>query len=328
LSFFDISVLAKLAETRANDPVSGSLLDFIISTLENSYPDSMAWTKELEDLKYAKEASWDKIDTLIKELKAALMVIKGLISGVPLLPQPTVDRFGDIKEAIIKAEEEFDETKILYDAVVDDWNNLAKLYAKDPTKVKPEQFFQSIYEFVAKFESAIVDREKRIKDLEKKRNTEKAQADLKKRKEDLQKKKMALAVKDDKNDKKKEQDEEEVLQENLTGMLKSLVTTGQKERREVRSREKAQTAAATTAPTTAPTAAATAPTTTTTSEQTDEQPLPPADTRAPEVNREDDKAARRAALQAKQRARRAALEAKAAAAAAANANNGEGEPDM
>jgi len=195
---FDISVLMKLAETRANDPVAGSLLDYVISTLETSYPESMAWTKELEDLKYAKEASWDKVDTLIKELKTALMVVKGLIAGIPLLPPPAVDRFGDIKEAIVKAEEEFDETKILYDAVVDDWNSLAKLYAKDPTKVKPEQFFQSIYEFAAKFESSIVDREKRIKDLEKKRNTEKAQADLKKRKDDLQKKKMALAIKDDK----------------------------------------------------------------------------------------------------------------------------------
>jgi len=138
---FDISVHVKLCETRANDPAAGSLLDYVITTLETSYPESMIWTKELEDLKYAKEASWDKIDTLIKELKSSLTVVKGLLGGIPILTEPIVDRFGDIKDSIAKAEEEFDETKILYDAVVDDWSNLAKLYAKRSNKSQTRTIF-------------------------------------------------------------------------------------------------------------------------------------------------------------------------------------------
>jgi len=228
--------------------------------------------------------------------------VKGLLAGITILPGPIVDRFDAIKEAIAKAEEEFDETKILYDAVVDDWTNLAKLYAKDPTKVKPEQFFSGIYEFAVKFDSSIVDREKRVKDLEKKRNTEKAQADLKKRKEDLQKKKQAMSIKDEKT---KEKEEEEELQENLTGMLKSLVTTGQKERREVRTQAKAQV-------TSKPVESGE---TTTAAPAATETP-----TSSSEVNREEEKAARRALLQAKQRARRAALEAAKGGAAEGGGN--------
>jgi len=90
-------------------------------------------------------------------------------------------------------------------------------------------------------------------------------------------------------------------------MLKSLVTTGQKERREVRTREKAQTMSQTIAAVAV-------------SEQMSE-PSAPSDTRQAESNREDEKAARRAALQAKQRARRAALEAK-------SNSNGENQPDL
>jgi len=92
-------------------------------------------------------------------------------------------------------------------------------------------------------------------------------------------------------------------------MLKSLVTTGQKERREVRTREKAQSMSQTIAAVAV-------------SEQMSE-PSTPSETRpaAADANREDEKAARRAALQAKQRARRAALEGR-------GTSNGESQPDL
>jgi len=286
---FDISVLIKLGETKANESAAGTLLDYIITTVETNYPEAMGWTKELEDLKYAKEASWDKIDTLMKELKANLTVTKGLLPGITAMPPPTVDTFPQIKDAIGKAEEEFDETKILYDAVCDDWNKLANLYAKDTSKTKPEQFFASINEFVDKFEGAIADREKRIKDLEKKKNTEKAQADLKKRKDDLQKKKMALM-----GTKKKEEDQEEMeIQENLSGMLNSLV---QKDRRDNKGKDKSQPASS-------------AMPVGDSSENIDPIPTSPEEPKSPDQQRDEEKAARRAAIQAKQRARRAALEA-------------------
>jgi hypothetical protein len=209
---FDISILPKLVETRANDPMAGTLMDFVTTTIETGYPESMQWTKELTELKYAKEASWEKIDTLIKELKANLTVVKGLAAAIPLLPSPAVDLFPKIKDAVSKAEEEFDETRILFDAVVDDWGSLAKLYAKDPTKVKPEQFFDDIHGFVAKFESSIVDREKRIAEAKKRELKQKALEEVERRKRELQeKKKKAL-----------EPTKEE--EEQIEGMLTSFVS--------------------------------------------------------------------------------------------------------
>ena len=72
---FDIDCLPKLGETRANKREAGSLLTFVISTIQKSYPEAMAWTTELADLKYAKAASWDKIDQSMRETKAQLTLV-------------------------------------------------------------------------------------------------------------------------------------------------------------------------------------------------------------------------------------------------------------
>jgi len=279
---FDISILVKLAETRANDPVAGTLLDFVISTMESSYPDAMNFTKELAELKYAKEASWEKIDTLIKDLRAQITVIKGLITSIPLLSPPTVDLFPKIKDAVAKAEDEFDETRILFDAVVDDWAALAKLYAKDHTKLKPEQFFESIHEFMAKFEGSIRDREKRLEEARKWELKLKNQADMDRRKREVQDKKKAKMQ-------PTKEDEAEI-----EGILNQLVSSKKP------SRPAAPSNATPVAAPPEPEEPALPPPTSITPEPTTVAPQP-----EPSAS---DREARRAAIQAKQRARRAALE--------------------
>lgn len=79
---FDIECLPKLIETRANSREQGTLLSFIISTMRANYPETLTWTAELADLKYAKNASSDKIDLNMRELKANLTLARSLATNI------------------------------------------------------------------------------------------------------------------------------------------------------------------------------------------------------------------------------------------------------
>jgi len=178
---FDISCLPKLAETRANKKEAGSLLNFIISTIEKNYPETMAWTTELADLKYAKAASWDKIDMGMRETKAQLTLARNLAGGVKLTG-PT-DKFTQIQQKIAKADEDFNDVKNIHDEVVKEWEALAKAYGKETKTMKPEQFFQLIHEFVELFDNSIRDTKRAKMELEAAQEREqKEQAELQKRK--------------------------------------------------------------------------------------------------------------------------------------------------
>lgn len=54
---FDINSLSKLSETRANSRQDGTLLHFIIHTIRTKYPETLKFTQELADLKYAKSGT-------------------------------------------------------------------------------------------------------------------------------------------------------------------------------------------------------------------------------------------------------------------------------
>lgn len=79
---FDIECLPKLIETRANAREQGNLLSFIINTMRTNYPETLTWTAELADLKYAKNASSDKIDLNMRELKANLTLARSLAANI------------------------------------------------------------------------------------------------------------------------------------------------------------------------------------------------------------------------------------------------------
>eukprot|EP01127_Copromyxa_protea_P015794 TRINITY_DN459_c0_g1_i1.p1 TRINITY_DN459_c0_g1~~TRINITY_DN459_c0_g1_i1.p1 ORF type:complete len:547 (-),score=151.56 TRINITY_DN459_c0_g1_i1:60-1541(-) len=161
---FDISSLSKLVETRANSRADGTLLHFVIQTIRTKYPETMEFTQELADLKYAKNASWDKIDTGIRELKAHLTLARNGANNVTILDGR--DKFQEIKNTIAKADEEFKDTQAIHEQVEVEWMELAKMYAKDGKTMKPEEFFVMISTFVEQFESAILDMERRKKEQE------------------------------------------------------------------------------------------------------------------------------------------------------------------
>jgi hypothetical protein len=60
---FDISSLTKLVETRANNRTHGTLLHFVIQTIRTKYPESMQFTQELADLKYAKNGNFISVNS-------------------------------------------------------------------------------------------------------------------------------------------------------------------------------------------------------------------------------------------------------------------------
>jgi len=182
---FDISSLKTLNDTRALNN-QGTLLDFIILQVEKKYPESAEWTKEMEDLRFAKNSSFEKIETSMKELKAQLSVAKQLARGVPLAG--SVDLFNEIAGKIAEADLEFGDTTALYESTIKDWEELAKSFAKDPKVIKPEQFFAQIDEFVSLWLKSIETRKRRAEKetKEKKKKSEKAAALRKKQIEQLE----------------------------------------------------------------------------------------------------------------------------------------------
>jgi hypothetical protein len=170
---FDIECLPKLIETRANSRDQGNLLSFIISTMRTSYPETLSWTLELADLKYAKNASSDKIDLNMRELKANLTLARSLATNITKYNEK--DKFDlvshllssfhlflsfsiffyslfKIKDKIAKAEADFNEAQTLQNEINASWIALAKTYGKDGTKLKPETFFSLINEFASIFD--------------------------------------------------------------------------------------------------------------------------------------------------------------------------------
>lgn len=174
---FDIDVLPKLVETRANNREAGNLLSFIISTMKKSYPETLTWTQELADLKYAKNASSDKIDTGMRELKANLTLARSLASNINKFNDK--DKFDSIKDKITKAENDFNEASTLQSEINTAWLALSKAYGKDGSKLKPETLFSLINEFANIFDKSIDEIEKNKRAIEKKLEKErKAKEDL------------------------------------------------------------------------------------------------------------------------------------------------------
>jgi len=187
---FDIADLIKLAESPANDRSAGNLIDFLITTLESSYPDAVGWTKEMVDVKQTKEASWEKIDLGMKEIQSQLTAVKSLIKDIT--PIGAHDNFAKITAAISRAEKDFEPTKSLCEGVERDWQNVAKLFAKDPDKTKPEAFCGLIWDFITKFNNTIDERAKREEALQKQRAKDKAREDIERKKDALNKRKTEL----------------------------------------------------------------------------------------------------------------------------------------
>jgi len=187
---FDIADLIKLAESPANDRSAGTLVDFLIRTLETNYPDFVGWTKELSDVKQTKEASWEKVDLGMKEIQSQLNTVKTLTKEIT--PVGSHDQFSKIIAAISRAEKELEPTKSLFEGVERDWQNVAKLFAKEADKIKPEAFCGIIWEFVTKYNNTIEDRIKREEAAQKQRAKDKAREDIEKKKEALNKRKTEL----------------------------------------------------------------------------------------------------------------------------------------
>jgi len=183
---FDIADLIKLAESPANDRSAGNLVDFLIKTLEAKYPEHTQWTKELAEVKTTKEASWEKIDLGMKEIQSQLTQVKVLAKEITSAGPK--DKFSTISAKITKAEQEFEPTKSLLEGVERDWQNVAKLFAKDPATIKPEAFCGLIWEFVVKYNNTVDERAKREEAAQK----AKARADIEAKKDSLSKRKAEL----------------------------------------------------------------------------------------------------------------------------------------
>jgi len=171
---FDVSILTKLPDTRANE--DGNLLDFVITTLETQFPEAQAWTTELAPLKECKLASWEKVDTGTKELKAQTLLVKNLSKQVEIAGSN--DHFSEIITKIEKFDQAFDSTKTNLDAMQKRWEEVAEKFAKDAAGMKPEEFFAELYEVVDKFDGAIREKKKRILALEKQKNKDRAQEEI------------------------------------------------------------------------------------------------------------------------------------------------------
>jgi len=101
------------------------------------------------------------------------------------------DKFSVISSKITKAEQEFEPTKSLLEGVERDWQNVAKLFAKDPATIKPEAFCGLIWEFVVKYNNTIDDKAKREEAAAKIKTREDIEAKKKRKNEPEQQKKPA-----------------------------------------------------------------------------------------------------------------------------------------
>jgi len=70
----------------------------------------------------------------------------------------------------------------LCEGVERDWQNVAKLFAKDPEKTKPEAFCGLIWDFITKFNNTIDERAKREEASQKQRAKDKAREDIERKK--------------------------------------------------------------------------------------------------------------------------------------------------
>eukprot|EP01128_Nolandella_sp_AFSM9_P002660 TRINITY_DN1303_c0_g2_i2.p1 TRINITY_DN1303_c0_g2~~TRINITY_DN1303_c0_g2_i2.p1 ORF type:complete len:603 (+),score=199.79 TRINITY_DN1303_c0_g2_i2:256-1809(+) len=187
---FDIASLSKLAETRASVSANGTLMDFIITTVETKYPEAMGWTDEMKDLKFAQNSSWDKVDQLKNALRAQIMLSKQLSKTIQ--PYGAIDCFPEVIEKIHDYDLEFQDSLDLHASILTDWAELAKSYAKDPKKTKPEQFFSIIFNFSTAFTATIQSQKaKKAKEAAAKKK-EDARKEIQRKKRELQQRKNAL----------------------------------------------------------------------------------------------------------------------------------------
>jgi len=170
---FDVSILTKLADTKANG--GGTLLEFVISTIEAQYPAAMSWTTEMGALRDYKTSSWEKIDLGVKELKAQTVLVRNLSRQVEI---GSSDKFGEIITKIEQCDTAFEKTKALAETTQKRWEELAEKFAKDAVGLKPEGFFVELNEAIDSFEKAVSEKKKRMVAQEKQKNKDKAQEEM------------------------------------------------------------------------------------------------------------------------------------------------------
>jgi len=192
---FDLEVLEKLADYKCTNGPNPkyNMLDFIYDNIEKHNSDVFLVVRDLEVLEVSRKASWDKAETGINEMKAQLSQIQKISSSVPIIEG---DKFQEIQKQIEDYSREFAETCMVWEDVQREWKNVASMYCKDVAKVKPETFFNQVYEFIKQFQTMKENIEKKKieeEEMEKKKITKLSQqTELEKKKADLAARKAAL----------------------------------------------------------------------------------------------------------------------------------------
>ena len=92
---FDISYLPKLSNTKDKDN-NTTLMDFLVETIETSYPEVLQFYEDFVNLDVATKISCDSVENNIKQLEDSLKVIELEISVVSRLNKDPEDGFKEV----------------------------------------------------------------------------------------------------------------------------------------------------------------------------------------------------------------------------------------
>jgi len=169
------------------------MFDFIYDQLEKHNPDVFLVTRDLEILETSRKASWDKAENGINEMKAQLNIVQKIAPSIPIIEG---DKFKEVQDTIATCAKEFSETCLVWDDVQNLWKTVSAMYCKDPSKGKPEAFFNQVYNFVKQFQimkENIEKKQKEDEENEKKNSLKQSQkAELDKKKSELANRKALL----------------------------------------------------------------------------------------------------------------------------------------
>lgn len=166
---FKITSLSGLKGTKANDGKI-SLLQYIVSFLDERYPDVLSFTSELEHVDRSKRVSIDVINEEKAKIERSLQHLEAELEKNEKSPAGEDDKYQEVMRKFhTQATERVSEFQQKYLEMVEQLNGLALFYGEDQDELakQPSEFLSMIQDFMNDFRDTLtkLNKDKRAEEM-------------------------------------------------------------------------------------------------------------------------------------------------------------------
>uniref|UniRef100_A0A8C9AVS0 Dishevelled associated activator of morphosis 1 n=1 Tax=Prolemur simus TaxID=1328070 RepID=A0A8C9AVS0_PROSS len=181
---FKISSLNKIADTKSSIDKNITLLHYLITIVENKYPNVLNLNEELRDIPQAAKVNMTELDKEISTLRSGLKAVETELEYQKSQPPQPGDKFVSVvSQFITVASFSFSDVEDLLAEAKDLFTKAVKHFGEEAGKIQPDEFFGIFDQFLQAVSEAKQENENMRRKKEEEERRARMEAQLKEQRE-------------------------------------------------------------------------------------------------------------------------------------------------